>query len=84
VYVYLPKDIWYDFYNKTAILSNGNHFVITAPADTIPLLVRGGYILPTQMPALTTTLRYIICNTYLFIFYLLIVFANVFYLFHNL
>ncbi|XP_060863594.1 lysosomal alpha-glucosidase-like isoform X3 [Metopolophium dirhodum] len=56
VYVYLPKDIWYDFYNKTAILSNGNHFVITAPADTIPLLVRGGYILPTQMAALTTTL----------------------------
>ncbi|XP_029347280.1 lysosomal alpha-glucosidase [Acyrthosiphon pisum] len=56
VYVYLPKDIWYDFYNKTAILSNGNHFVITAPADTIPLLVRGGFILPTQMAASTTTL----------------------------
>ncbi|XP_060837223.1 lysosomal alpha-glucosidase-like [Rhopalosiphum padi] len=56
VYVYLPKDTWYDFYNNTAILSKGSYFFITAPTHTIPLLVRGGYILPTQMPALTTTL----------------------------
>ncbi|KAE9534562.1 hypothetical protein AGLY_008652 [Aphis glycines] len=56
VYVYLPKDMWYDFYNKTAILSKGSYFFITAPAHTIPLLVRGGYILPTQIPAVTTTL----------------------------
>lgn len=69
MYGYLPKDIWYDFYNKTAISSNGNYFVITAPADTIPLLVRGGYILPTQMPALTTKLRYLMCYSHLFIFY---------------
>lgn len=51
--------MWYDFYNKTAILSKGSYFFITAPVHTIPLLVRGGYILPTQIPAVTTTLRYI-------------------------
>lgn len=49
--------MWYDFYSKNAILSNGSFYVVAAPPDTIPLMIRGGYILPTQMPALTTTLR---------------------------
>ncbi|XP_025416315.1 lysosomal alpha-glucosidase-like isoform X2 [Sipha flava] len=54
--VYLPRDTWYEFYNKNIILSNGSFFVIEAPIDTIPLMVRGGFILPTQMPSITTTL----------------------------
>lgn len=58
--MYLPKDTWYEFYNKNVVLSNGSFFVIEAPIDTIPLMVRGGFILPTQMPSLTTTLRYTI------------------------
>lgn len=56
--VYLPNDIWYDYYSKEMILSNGSIFTFEAPKDTIPLSIRGGYILPIQDPATTTTSRY--------------------------
>lgn len=56
--IYLPSDIWYDYYSKTMIQSNGSIFTIEAPIDTIPLGIRGGYILPIQDPSTTTTLRY--------------------------
>jgi len=58
VVVYLPNDIWYDYYSKNVIVSNGSFFTIDAPEDTIPLAIRGGYILPIQDPAVTTTFRY--------------------------
>lgn len=70
--VYLPKDTWYNFYTKMTILSSGSFFVITAPPDTIPLIIRGGYILPTQIPDLTTTLRLVILNSHLFILLMVI------------
>ncbi|VVC33074.1 Hypothetical protein CINCED_3A013653 [Cinara cedri] len=54
--IYLPKDIWYDYYSKTSTLSNGSFFTVKAPLDTIPLTIRGGYILPIQDPSTTTTL----------------------------
>jgi len=57
VSIYIPGDIWYDYYSKNKILSNGSIFTVEAPKDTIPLAVRGGYILPTQDPATTTTSR---------------------------
>jgi len=56
--VYLPNDIWYDYYSKNIIISNGSIFTVEAPEDTIPLAIRGGYILPIQDPATTTTSRY--------------------------
>lgn len=56
--VYLPNDIWYDYYSKKMILSNGSIFTVEAPKDIIPLSIRGGYILPIQDPATTTTSRY--------------------------
>lgn len=67
--VYLPKDTWYDFYNKSVILSNGKFYTVAAPLDTIPLMIRGGYILPTQTPAITTTLRYRQSQFYTYFYY---------------
>lgn len=52
---YLPSGVWYDFYSKTGIYSKGQDFNLSAPLDTIPVLVRGGYILPQQTPKQTTT-----------------------------
>lgn len=56
--IYLPNDVWYDYYSKNVMLSNGSVFIVDAPKDIIPLAIRGGYILPTQDPATTTTFRY--------------------------
>ncbi|XP_046402984.1 lysosomal alpha-glucosidase-like isoform X2 [Ischnura elegans] len=53
---YIPKGIWYDFYSKEVISSSetGHMVTLPAPADTIPLLVRGGTIIPMQAPNMTT------------------------------
>lgn len=56
--IYLPNGIWYDYYSKNKIISNGSIFTVKALEDTIPLSIRGGYILPIQDPATTTTSRY--------------------------
>lgn len=55
VSAYLPNSIWYDYYTKSYIRSKGEHYNFTAPLDTIPLLIRGGYIIPQQAPKPTTT-----------------------------
>lgn len=52
---YLPSGIWYDYYKKTAIESKGERFNLSAPLDTIPILVRGGYVIPQQSALPTTT-----------------------------
>jgi len=62
--IYLPNDIWYDYYSKKCTLSNGSIYTIEAPTDTIPLNIRGGYILPVQDPATTTTSRYAYLNAF--------------------
>lgn len=56
VYVeaYLPEGMWYDFYSKSPIVSKGEVFNISAPLDTIPLFIRGGYIIAQQPPKQTT------------------------------
>lgn len=33
----------------------GKYYTMNAPLDTIPLMIRGGFILPAQKPANTTT-----------------------------
>lgn len=55
VNAYFPQaSKWYDYYTgKEAINSNG-YATISAPRSHIPLHVRGGYILPTQDPAMNT------------------------------
>ena len=61
---YFPQDTWYDFYTGSSKIcpgyNPGDYNQLAAPLDTINIHVRGGYILPMQEPALTTTLRYIV------------------------
>ena len=59
--VYLPPtSIWYDYYNMTRV--GGASGQITAVSELygddprVPLFARGGSILPSQAPGLTTTL----------------------------
>lgn len=54
--VYLPRSLWYDFYSLELVSAGGKWTGLHAPLDTIPLMLRGGYILPTQAPEVTTTL----------------------------
>lgn len=52
---YFPEGLWYDFYTKASFESKGQRFNISAPLDTIPVFIRGGYIIPQQSPLQTTT-----------------------------
>ncbi|XP_057366105.2 maltase-glucoamylase-like [Daphnia carinata] len=51
--VYLPDDVWYDYYTGIRITVSGST-TFSAPRDYINLHLRGGYILPAQKPALNT------------------------------
>lgn len=47
--------VWYDWYNQTAIsVAAGENKTINAPLGHIPVYVRGGSILPMQLPGYTT------------------------------
>ncbi|XP_030765567.1 lysosomal alpha-glucosidase-like [Sitophilus oryzae] len=52
---YLPEGIWYNYYTNNSTQSKGENVTLDAPLDTIPVLVRGGYILPQQDAKQTTT-----------------------------
>ncbi len=47
--IYLPQGRWYDFWNLN-IYEGRNYISYYAPLDTIPLLVRGGSIIPIWEP----------------------------------
>lgn len=53
--VYIPRGLWYNFYTMELSFSVGKEYKLNAPLDTIPLLLRGGCILPVQDPGVTTT-----------------------------
>lgn len=53
--VYIPRGLWYDYYSFHFFFSIGKHYTLPAPIDKIPLLIRGGSILPAQKPGATTT-----------------------------
>ncbi|XP_046829832.1 lysosomal alpha-glucosidase-like [Vespa crabro] len=55
VTAYIPHGLWYDLYTKKSFFSIGQKITFNAPLDTIPLLIRGGSILPAQKPGATTT-----------------------------
>ncbi|KZC13685.1 Lysosomal alpha-glucosidase [Dufourea novaeangliae] len=55
VMAYLPRGLWYDFHTKKSLFGFGERYTLDAPLDTIPLMVRGGSILPAQKPGATTT-----------------------------
>ncbi|GAB1603755.1 lysosomal alpha-glucosidase-like [Argonauta hians] len=52
---YFPKGLWYDFYTGATISSAGLYTFLDAPLDKINLHVRGGAIIPTIQPDVTTT-----------------------------
>jgi lysosomal alpha-glucosidase len=56
VHAYIPKGIWYNLYTMESLSSMGENYTLDAPIDTIPLLIRGGCILPVQETSITTTL----------------------------
>lgn len=53
--VYLPHSLWYDFYSFQLVSAGGKWTGVNAPLDTIPLMLRGGFIIPTQAPEVTTS-----------------------------
>ncbi|XP_072039745.1 sucrase-isomaltase, intestinal-like [Amphiura filiformis] len=52
---YFPDARWYDYYTGAEVGLRKKTVNLDAPMDYIPLHVRGGYILPTQEPDITTT-----------------------------
>jgi len=55
VVAYFPQGVWYDYYTGTPIIGGGATQTVSAPLTIIPIHIRGGGIIPTQVPALTTT-----------------------------
>lgn len=53
--MYVPRGLWYDYYTLKSFFSIGKRYTLPAPIDKIPLLIRGGSILPAQKPGITTT-----------------------------
>ncbi|KAG0649653.1 Alpha-glucosidase [Hyphodiscus hymeniophilus] len=48
-------EVWYDWYNQSAITAApGQNITIDAPLGHIPVYLRGGSVLPTQEPGMTT------------------------------
>ncbi|OCT61893.1 hypothetical protein XELAEV_18047924mg [Xenopus laevis] len=54
VNAYLPIGTWYAPELGTGIESKGQWMVLPAPLDKINFHIRGGYILPAQMPGMNT------------------------------
>ncbi|XP_068045833.1 sucrase-isomaltase, intestinal-like [Anomalospiza imberbis] len=57
VSVYFPEAQWFDYYTGFEVPSawKKTYVTVSAPLNKIPLYIRGGYILPRQAPATTTT-----------------------------
>ncbi|XP_031787365.1 lysosomal alpha-glucosidase [Nasonia vitripennis] len=56
VHVYIPRGLWYNYHTMEFSFTIGKNYTLDAPMDTIPLLVRGGCIIPVQEPSVTTSL----------------------------
>ncbi|XP_028938370.1 sucrase-isomaltase, intestinal-like [Ornithorhynchus anatinus] len=56
--VYFPEATWFNYYTGDQVPDSWlkKSVRVPAPLETIPLFIRGGYILPTQAPARTTVL----------------------------
>ncbi|RGB31468.1 glycosyl hydrolases family 31 protein [Rhizophagus diaphanus] len=54
----IPPGLWYDFYSNKFSYNitnpDGEYVNLSAPLDILPILIRGGHILPMQYPELTT------------------------------
>ena len=56
VRVYVPSSHWFDYYTGTRFSNQKTIVSVGAPLDTIPILIRGGAIIPTQGYAPNTKL----------------------------
>lgn len=54
VQVYIPSFNWFDYYTGTRICAQEQYTILQAPLTTIPILLRGGAIIPTQVYANNT------------------------------
>lgn len=54
VEIYLPWGAWYHYHSKQPIISTGQNITLPAPINVIPILIRGGGIIPQQKPNRTT------------------------------
>ncbi|ORX69562.1 alpha glucosidase [Linderina pennispora] len=52
---FFPKGIWYDWYTYKAVKGENKEITLDAPLEHVNVHVRGGAILPAQVPAMTTT-----------------------------
>ncbi|XP_063608806.1 sucrase-isomaltase, intestinal-like [Penaeus indicus] len=52
--VYFPQGLWYDLVYAKLVATGPTTQTVSAPLEIIPVYVRGGYILPYQVPALNT------------------------------
>ncbi|XP_037531236.1 maltase-glucoamylase, intestinal [Nematolebias whitei] len=55
VRAYIPDAVWYDYETMERLLDRKNHVEMYLPGDKLGLHIRGGAILPTQRPEVTTT-----------------------------
>ncbi|KAG8565064.1 hypothetical protein GDO81_012695 [Engystomops pustulosus] len=51
---YFPAGVWYDLVTGAGVESKGEWFTLPTPLDAINTHIRGGYIIPTQRPGMTT------------------------------
>uniref|UniRef100_A0A8C5KHT8 Sucrase-isomaltase, intestinal n=1 Tax=Jaculus jaculus TaxID=51337 RepID=A0A8C5KHT8_JACJA len=54
VHGYVPDARWFDYHTRADIGIRGQFHTFSTPFDKINLHIRGGYILPCQLPALNT------------------------------
>ena len=58
---YFPSGVWYDWNtNQTYNAKQSVSKTVDAPLDVIPIFMRGGCIVPTQVPKSTTTERWVL------------------------
>ncbi|XP_041660826.1 maltase-glucoamylase, intestinal [Cheilinus undulatus] len=55
VWAYIPDAVWYDYETMERLEHRKKHVNMYLPADKLGLHIRGGAILPTQEPDVTTT-----------------------------
>jgi alpha-glucosidase (family GH31 glycosyl hydrolase) len=56
---YFPNATWYDFYSGSEIKKVNSFSILSAPLSKINVHLRGGYIIPLQVPEMTTTQRFV-------------------------
>lgn len=56
VSAYIPSSYWYNYYSGSRIPYQKQFITLPAPLDTIPIVLRGGAIIPTQEFANNTKL----------------------------